>query len=66
LVSWSPTQGYEAGSVVRGPAAAARVTFVSYTNWVTMVVSCSAGVPTATSTVQTSGGTGGGTVPHDE
>ncbi len=59
LVSWSPTQGYEAGNVVRGPAAIARVTFTSYANSVTMVVSCSAGVPTATSYVQSGGGGGG-------
>jgi hypothetical protein len=49
LISWSPLQGYEADDVNRGPAAAARVTFVSTTQRVTMVVSCSAGVPSATS-----------------
>ena len=49
LVSWSPLQGYETGGVTRGPAAAARLTFYSDTNRVTMVVSCSGGVPSATS-----------------
>jgi hypothetical protein len=43
LMSWSPTQGYEAASVVRGPAATARVVFESDANSVTMVVSCPAG-----------------------
>ncbi len=49
LISWSPLQGYAADDVNRGPAAAARVTFESTTQRVTMVVSCSAGVPSATS-----------------
>ena len=49
LVSWSPLQGYEVGYVTRGPAATASVTFESHLNRVTMVVSCSAGVPSATS-----------------
>jgi hypothetical protein len=49
LISWSPSQGYEAGGVTRGPAATARVTFYSNANRVTMVVSCSTGVPSATS-----------------
>lgn len=64
LVSWSPTQGYEANSVIRGPAATARVTFMSYANSVTMVVSCPggpSGTPTATSSVLNYGGGGGGT-----
>jgi serine/threonine-protein kinase len=50
LISWSPLQGYEVDSVARGPAATARVTFASNVTLVTMVVSCSAGVPSATST----------------
>jgi serine/threonine-protein kinase len=49
LVSWSPSQGYEAGQVLRGPATTAQVTFESVAGSVTMVVSCPAGVPTATS-----------------
>ena len=61
LVSWSPTQGYEAGPVFRGPAVTAQVTFESAANTVHMVVSCSGGVATATSTVSSSGsGSGGG------
>ena len=58
LVSWSPVPGYESGIVIRGPAVTVRVTFNSAANSVTMVVSCSAGVPTATTTVGRSGGGG--------
>jgi hypothetical protein len=58
LVSWSPDPGYEVGSVIRGPAVTARVTFNSAANSVIMAVSCSAGVPTATSTVGGAGGWG--------
>jgi serine/threonine-protein kinase len=63
LLSWSPTQGYEAGQVLRGPAPTVQVAFQSYANTVTMVVSCSTGVPTATITVTNGYGGGGG---HDE
>jgi len=49
LISWSPFQGYDVSGVDRGPAATARVSFDSSANRVTMVVSCSAGVPSATS-----------------
>lgn len=49
LISWSPSQGYEVSGVNRGPASAAQVTFYSSSSRVTMVVSCSTGVPTATS-----------------
>ncbi len=59
LVSWSPTQGYEAGQVTRGPAVTTQVTFDSAANSVTMVVSCSAGAPTATSHVRGDDGAGG-------
>lgn len=55
LVSWSPQQGYEVGDVTRGPAATARVTFESTASRVTMVVSCSAGVPAATSYTRSGG-----------
>ena len=52
LDSWSPAQGFVVGDVRRGPAQAARVTFDpasgSSVSAVTMVVSCSAGVPSAT------------------
>jgi hypothetical protein len=63
LLSWSPTQGYEAGQVLRGPAPTVRVAFQSYANTVTLVVSCSTGAPTATITVTNGYGGGGG---HDE
>jgi hypothetical protein len=60
LVSWSPTQGYEATGVVRGPAATASVVFNSSANSVTMVVSCpggaGGGTPTASSYIHPSGG----------
>lgn len=52
LLSWSPQQGYEANAVVRGPAAAAKVTFQSGQTAVTMVVTCHAGVPAATTSVK--------------
>jgi hypothetical protein len=63
LLSWSPTQGYEAGQVVRGPAATAQARFESNANSVLMVVSCSTGVPVATTTVSTGDDGSGG---HDE
>lgn len=56
LLSWSPQQGYEAVSVVRGPAAQAKVTFRSSRNEVNMVVSCQGGVPAATSSTDNSWG----------
>jgi hypothetical protein len=59
LVSWSPTQGYEASGVVRGPAATASVVFNSSANSVTMVVSCpngAGGTPVASSYIHPSGG----------
>jgi hypothetical protein len=57
LVSWSPDPGYEAGTVIRGPVPTARVTFNSTANSVTMMVSCSAGMPVASTIV--GGGSGG-------
>jgi hypothetical protein len=52
LDSWSPAQGFVVGGVRRGPAQTARVTFDPATGSanaaVTMVVSCSAGIPSAT------------------
>jgi serine/threonine-protein kinase len=59
LVSWSPNPGYEVSAVTRGPVMMARVIFNSTANSVTMMVSCSAGVPTVTSTISGSW-TGGG------
>jgi len=61
LVSWSPTPGYEIGLVVRGPASIAHVAFSSGANLVTMMVSCSTGVPTVSNIVNNPGsGSGGG------
>jgi hypothetical protein len=57
VVSWSPQQGFGSADVVRGPATNARVTFTSGQSTVTMVVSCYAGVPTATSTTVSTGDT---------
>ena len=60
LVSWSPTQGYEASDVTRGPVAAARVVFESPAKSVTMTVTCPdgpGGLPVASSS---SGSWGGG------
>jgi hypothetical protein len=54
LVSWSPQQGFGSSGVVRGPAATAQVTFTGGQLTVTMVVSCDAGAPTATSTAVSS------------
>jgi serine/threonine-protein kinase len=56
LQSWSPQQGYEARSVVRGPAATAQVVFKSSQRTVTMTVSCTAGVPSAATQVQNTWG----------
>ena len=51
LDAWSPAQGYLADSVLRGPAQTARVSFDPAAGSdgaeVTMVVSCSAGTPSA-------------------
>ncbi len=52
LDSWSPAQGFVVGDVRRGPAQTAKVTFDpaagSGVSGVTMLVSCSAGIPSAT------------------
>jgi len=47
LLSWSPQQGYAVSGVDRGPAAVARVSFSSGFRTVTMLISCQAGVPVA-------------------
>jgi hypothetical protein len=59
LLSWSPAPGYEVGAETRGPALIARVIFNSAANSVTMMVSCSAGVPSSTNVISGSGGGGG-------
>ena len=51
LVSWIPAQGYAARWWVRGPAATAEVTFAGSRKVVTMTISCSGGVPSASTTV---------------
>ena len=51
LASWSPAQGYEATTVIRGPAATAKVTFTSSRKLVTMAISCSGGTPSTATTV---------------
>jgi hypothetical protein len=59
LVSWSPTQGYEATGVTRGPAVSARVIFESDANSVTMTVSCpnaAGGAPVASSYIHADDG----------
>jgi hypothetical protein len=58
VVSWSPQQGFGSTGVARGPATSARVTFTDGQLTVTMVVSCAAGVPTATSTTVSTGESG--------
>jgi hypothetical protein len=58
LRSWSPALGFQVGSSVRGPAATASVQFESATQELTMVVSCSTGVPTATTQAVAAGGGG--------
>jgi hypothetical protein len=52
LLSWYPLQGYEIGDVARGPASTAWVTFESGDSEVRMVVTCSAGVPSATTSTR--------------
>jgi hypothetical protein len=47
LQSWSPQQGYEANSVVRGPSGGPRVSFITSQRKVTMLLSCQDGVPKA-------------------
>lgn len=47
LQYWIPAQGFEAGDVIRGPAALARIQFEHLTTEVTMTVSCSSGTPVA-------------------
>ena len=56
LYSWSPALGYEESSVVRGPAATTKVTFTSSRKQVVMVISCTSGVPAASTKVTNWGG----------
>ena len=65
LVSWSPQQGFGSTGVIRGPATDAQVTFTGGQLTVTMVVSCDAGVPTATATTAGAPGNAAGTFGGD-
>ena len=65
LVSWSPQQGFGSSDVVRGPATNAQVTFIGGQLTVTMIVSCDAGVPTATVTAVGTGSSAAGTFGGD-
>jgi hypothetical protein len=56
LYSWSPAQTYEERSVVRGPGATTKVTFTSSRKQVVMVISCTSGVPAASTKVTNWGG----------
>ena len=55
LSSWSPAQGFQVKTVVRGPTSAAKVTFVSGTNSIMLTVACQSGVPTGSQTVSGTG-----------
>ncbi|GAB3800647.1 hypothetical protein [Micromonospora zhanjiangensis] len=48
LVSWSPTPGYHAEHVARGPAVVARLTFEAGRRHLNVEVRCVAGAPQAT------------------
>jgi hypothetical protein len=64
LISWSPQPGYAADDVARGPAATARVLFETGSQGVSMAVSCTGSVPSASVTSvgddDGGGGKGGG------
>jgi hypothetical protein len=60
LISWSPQQGYAAVDVVRGPAATARVTFMSGSAGVILGVTCPGSIPTASINAVRAGGDNGG------
>jgi hypothetical protein len=63
LGSWSPQQGYEVISVVRGPAATVQAKFGDQQRVVVMKVSCTTGMPTVTTSVHRWRDDGSG---HDE
>jgi eukaryotic-like serine/threonine-protein kinase len=52
LVSWSPAQGYQVQTVVRGPAATAKATFAGARKLVTMAVTCPGGSPSEKTTIR--------------
>lgn len=47
LSSWSPQQGFEVASVIRGPAPVTKAVFRSNRDSVTVLVSCHGGTPVA-------------------
>jgi serine/threonine-protein kinase len=55
LVSWSPAQGYQVQTVVRGPAATAKASFAGARKLVTMAVTCPGGSPSEKTTIKSFG-----------
>jgi hypothetical protein len=53
LITWSPAQGYEVDSFVRGPAAQATVRFETNSTAVTMTITCPNGTPAENTTTST-------------
>ena len=60
LLSWSPQSGYTADDVVRGPAATTQVVFQTGSQGVSMAVSCTGSVPSASVTTVAGDDDGGG------
>jgi hypothetical protein len=60
LISWSPQSGYTADDVVRGPATTAQVVFDAGSQGVSMAVSCTGSVPSASVTTVAGDDDGGG------
>jgi hypothetical protein len=60
LISWSPQPGYTADDVLRGPAATAQVVFDTGSQGVSMTVSCTGSVPSASLTTVAGDDDGGG------
>jgi len=56
LLYWSPSQGFQADDVHRGPAAITSVTFRGPDDSVVMRVSCPAGIPVAHLDEESGGG----------
>ncbi len=64
LISWSPSPGYQAEDVARGPAPVARVFFTAGQQGERMLVTCPGGVPVAST--GWAGDDGGGGEPGDD
>ncbi len=60
LVTWSPSQGYSASGVQRGPSTSPSLKFESAGHEYVVTVTCANGVPVAHSTADVRGGGGGG------